>query len=76
MHFYTKTLNTFETTEYTTTYKISTFVQVKEDTRKGIVMHRYGRVIHSHYDTSLLGFPARWINERVRYYEWRTGYPM
>ena len=75
MNVYTKKFGTFERTEYTTTYAITEFVQISENNRTGEVKHRYGRIVHSHYDTSLLGFPARWINERTRYYEWRTGYP-
>lgn len=75
MHIYVRKLNSVVETRYTTTTTTTYFVQVKEDTRKGIVMHRYGETIHAHYDKSLLGVMPRWIEERTRYHEWRSGYP-
>lgn len=75
MHIYTKKFRTVEETMYTTTYQITTFVQVKENNRTGVVMHRYGETIHAHYDKSLMGVMPRWIEERTRYHEWRPGYP-
>lgn len=55
MHIYVRKLNSVTTTEYTTTTTTTYILQVKEDTRKGVIMHRYGKIVHAHYDKSLMG---------------------
>ena len=75
MHIYVRKLNSVTTTEYTTTTTTTYIVQIKEDTRKGVIMHRYGKIVHAHYDKSLMGVMPRWIEERKYYQPWRPGYP-
>lgn len=75
MHIYTKKLNSVVETRYTTTTTTTYIVQVKENNRTGAVMHRYGYIVHAHYDKSLMGVMPRWIEEYTHYYGWRPGYP-
>lgn len=76
MNTYTRKIRTFSTTEWTTTYDTTVVVQVRENNRNGVIQHRYGEIIHAHYDKSLMGVMPRWVKEHTHYHEWRPGYPM